>query len=286
MSRGSGRLSGIRLILLLGGLLVLALVILHFLNQRAARQGAPHGRHPPARRASPPPTIPEVRVAIVIDDVGFQEEPTLGFARLGLPITFAVLPHQRYSAGLARRLRSMGHEVILHLPMEPLGYPARDPGVGSVREGMSATEIASVVGADLLEVPGAIGLNNHMGSRATADPELMRAVLQVCGERGLYFLDSRTTPETVAYHLALRMGVRAAKRDVFLDDRRERTYIEGQVRSLLAKARLEGSAVAIGHPDAITLDALRRSADLLSGAGVRVVPASALATGDEQGVKR
>lgn len=286
MSRGPGRPSGIRLILILGGLLILALGILYLLNQRASRQGARSGRRPPTRHAPPAPSVPAVRVAIVIDDVGFQEEPTLGFARLGLPMTFAVLPHQRYSASLARRLRSMGHEVILHLPMEPLGYPARDPGAGSVHEGMSATEIASVVGVDLLEVPGAIGLNNHMGSRATADPDLMRAVLQVCGERGLYFLDSRTTAETVAYRLALQLGVRAVRRDVFLDDRRERTYIEGQVRSLLAKARQEGSAVAIGHPDAITLDALRRSTDLLRGAGVRLVPVSALATGDEQGATR
>lgn len=222
-------------------------------------------------------------IAVVIDDVGFDESMALDFARLGLPMTFAILPHQRYSLTLASRLREMGHEVILHLPMQPVGSPANDPGQGAVTEGLSRDQVRAIVEDDLESVPGAVGMNNHMGSRATSDPVLMRAVLEVTRERGLFFLDSRTTSATVAYDLALEMGIPAARRSIFLDDRRERSYIEAQVRSLLERARTEGTALAIGHPDPATLDALRESMGLLRSPDIRMVPASALAGAGGQG---
>jgi polysaccharide deacetylase 2 family uncharacterized protein YibQ len=220
---------------------------------------------------------------VVIDDVGFDESMALDFARLGLPMTFAILPHQRYSLALASRLREMGHEVILHLPMQPVGRPGSDPGEGAVIEGLSRDEIRAIVEGDLESVPGAVGLNNHMGSRATTDPILMRAVLEVARERGLFFLDSRTTSATVAYDLAVEMGIPAARRTVFLDDRRERSYIEAQVRSLLERARMEGIALAIGHPDQATLDALKESTGLLRSPDIRMVPVSTLAGTGGQG---
>jgi hypothetical protein len=222
-------------------------------------------------------------VALVIDDVGFDESIALEFADLDLPLTFAILPHQRYSLTLASRLRRMGHEVILHLPMQPIGHPGSDPGQGAVTEGLSRDEIRATVVGDLESVPGAVGLNNHMGSRATTDPILMRAVLEVAKERGLFFLDSRTTSATVAYDLAVEMGIPAVRRAVFLDDRRERSYIEAQVRSLLERARTEGFALAIGHPDPATLDALKESAGLLRSPDITMVPASTLAGAGEQG---
>jgi polysaccharide deacetylase 2 family uncharacterized protein YibQ len=220
---------------------------------------------------------------VVIDDVGFDESMALDFARLGLPMTFAILPHQRYSLALASRLREMGHEVILHLPMQPVGRPGSDPGEGAVIEGLSRDEIRAIVEGDLESVPGAVGLNNHMGSRATTDPILMRTVLEVARERGLFFLDSRTTSATVAYDLAVEMGIPAARRTVFLDDRRERSYIEAQVRSLLERARMEGIALAIGHPDQATLDALKESTGLLRSPDIRMVPVSTLAGTGGQG---
>jgi polysaccharide deacetylase 2 family uncharacterized protein YibQ len=220
---------------------------------------------------------------VVIDDVGFDESMALDFARLGLPMTFAILPHQRYSLALASRLREMGHEVILHLPMQPVGRPGSDPGEGAVTEGLSRDEIRAIVEGDLESVPGAVGLNNHMGSQATTDPILMRAVLEVTRERGLFFLDSRTTSATVAYDLAVEMGIPAARRTVFLDDRRERSYIEAQVRSLLERARMEGIALAIGHPDQATLDALKESTGLLRSPDIRMVPVSTLAGTGGQG---
>ena len=217
------------------------------------------------------------RVAIVIDDVGFEEGPALELAKAGLPLTFAVLPFQRYSQNLASRVKALGHEVILHLPMEPLAYPIRDPGEGAVGEDMSPAAISEVVRRDLDAVPGAVGVNNHMGSRATSDARIMRAVLEVVRQRGLYFLDSRTSAGTVGFDLARRMGIRAIERTVFLDDRREASYIEGQVRELLRRAREEGSAVGIGHADPVTVEALKRSSGLLRGDDIRLVPASELA---------
>ncbi|HYV85212.1 MAG TPA: divergent polysaccharide deacetylase family protein [Patescibacteria group bacterium] len=221
-------------------------------------------------------------MAIVIDDVGFDESIALEFANLGLPMTFAILPHQRYSLTLATRLRAMGHEVILHLPMQPVGYPGSDPGQGAVTEGLSRDEIRAIVMGDLDGVPGAVGLNNHMGSQATTDPVLMRAVLEVAKERGLFFLDSRTTSATIAYDLAVDMRIPATRRSVFLDDRRERSYIEAQVRSLLERARTEGSALAIGHPDEATLEALKESTGLLRSPDIKMVPASTLADAGNQ----
>lgn len=242
----------------------------------------PPARTPPDQGTPTGSDSPRL-VAVVIDDVGFDESMALDFAQLGLPMTFAILPHQRYSLTLASRLRAMGHEVILHLPMQPVGRPGSDPGQGAVTEGLSRDEIRAIVEEDLESVPGAVGLNNHMGSQATTDPVLMRAVLEVTKERGLFFLDSRTTSATVAYDLAVEMGIPAARRTVFLDDRRERSYIEAQVRSLLERARTEGIALAIGHPDQATLDALKESTGLLRSPDIRMVPASALAGTGGQG---
>ncbi len=223
------------------------------------------------------------RVAIVIDDVGFEEGPALDMASLGLPLTFAVLPFQSHTRSLASRLRASGREVILHLPMEPLAFPARNPGQGAISEKMRPAEITATVRRALDEVPEAVGVNNHMGSRVTADPVAMRAVLEVVRERGLYFLDSRTTSETVAYDMARDMGIPALERSVFLDDRREESYIEGQVRELLRRAREQGAAVGIGHADRVTAAALRGCADLLRSAEIKVVPASTLAGLDRRG---
>jgi hypothetical protein len=258
-------------------------------TRRSAR--ARPGRPLPQRNAQPdspsddraggdPDWVPAdgtARVAIVIDDVGFDPAPALELASLSIPLTFAVLPGQAFSRDLASRLAAGGHEVILHMPMEPVAYPARDPGDGAVSEAMTPEQAAEAVSSALRELPEARGLNNHMGSRITSDPVVMRAVLGVVRARGLYFLDSRTTPDTVAYDLARAMGIPALKRSVFLDDRREGSYIEGQVKSLLRKAREEGSAVAIGHANRTTAEALRRAVSLFREEEVRVVPASELA---------
>lgn len=292
--------AGLGPVLALAALVLTSLGLLEYLDHTApSRSRAGRARHttgprPPAGRgaaaggARPAPARTEGddwepagegpgRVAIVIDDVGFEEGPPLELAHLGLPLTFAILPYQRHSRTLAARLRREGHEVILHLPMEPVAYPRHDPGEGAVSEGMGPAEIADAVRRDLDQVPQAVGVNNHMGSMATADPAVMKAVLGVVKQRGLYFLDSRTSADTVGFDMARAMGIPSLERSVFLDDRREPSYIEDQVRTLLRKARAQGSAVAIGHPDPATVEGLKRSVGLLRDGGIEVVPASELA---------
>ncbi len=274
--RGRGLLA----LLVLGILAVSVFCLLRHLDRRLAGRPASARGHGAGRAPDTQGASRIHRVAIVIDDVGFDEDVALELARTGLRLTFAVLPFQRYSHDLAPRLRGLGHEVILHLPMEPLDFPLEKPGEGAVQEGMGAGAIADAVGRDLDAVPEAVGVNNHMGSKVTADPRVMRAVLQVVRDRGLYFLDSRTTADTVAFELALQMGIPAAQRTLFLDDRREGSYIEERVRELLRKAREEGSALGIGHADPVTVAALKRCARLLQSRDIRLVPASELAARD------
>src|SRR4029453_1649683 len=187
-----------------------------------------------------------------------------------------------------------GHEVLLHLPMEPEGYPRVKPGPGVILRSQSDAQgaetlesdsatVAGAAGAETLEsdlgtVPGAVGVNNHMGSAATADPRVMRVIARVLAQRGLFFLDSRTTLATVAESTAAEASVRTVARRVFLDDSPTDAAVRAQMRELLRRARQEGSAVAIGHPYAATLSVLESELpDLERREGVRLVRVSELA---------
>lgn len=157
--------------------------------------------------------------------------------------------------------------------MEPRGYPdARPgPGPGVIVRSQTDQEIAQTLAGDLASVPGAVGVNNHMGSAATADARVMRTVLKELSARGLFFLDSRTTDATVALEVARSAGVRVASRRVFLDSVATREAIEASLEELLRHARSEGFAVAVGHPYPETLAMLERELPLLAEKGVKLV---------------
>jgi hypothetical protein len=167
-------------------------------------------------------------------------------------------------------------EVMLHLPMEPHGFPQVRPGPGVLVRGQTEEEIAAIFSRDLASVPGAVGVNNHMGSAATEDPRLMRAVLREVADRGLFFLDSRTTNATVAASLARELGVPAASRQVFLDRVATEAAVRSALEDLVARARREGSAVAVAHPYPVTLAVLEEELPKLAGKGVKVVRVSEL----------
>jgi polysaccharide deacetylase 2 family uncharacterized protein YibQ len=227
----------------------------------------------PASRPAPPP--PAGRVAVIFDDAGGSLEDLEAIIALGRPVTVAVLPGLRYSREVAERAAGAGLEVFLHLPLEPEdGSKALGPG--GITVAMSDREIEASVRASLASVPGAIGVNNHMGSRGTADPRVMRAVLRVVREQDLVFVDSVTSPRTVAARLAAEMGVRTAARHVFLDNEDEPAAIRRQLRRALARARRTGEAVAIGHASRRTAQVLREMLGEFDRAGVVLVPASAL----------
>jgi len=220
----------------------------------------------------------EPRVAIVIDDLGNELAPAQRIAAWPRPVTGAVLPGLRWSADSARALTQGGHEVLLHLPMEPEGYPRVRPGPGVILRSQSDAQIADTLASDLATVPGAVGVNNHMGSAATADPRVMRAVVRLLSERGLLLLDSRTTDATVAERTAAEASVRTVARRVFLDDTITADAVRAQLQELFRRARQEQFAVAIGHPYAATLNVLEQELpEIERREGIRLVKVSELA---------
>ena len=218
---------------------------------------------------------PRIRhAALVIDDLGQDLEAARQLVQMPYPITFAVLPHLEHSAATAEAAHRAGREVMLHLPMEP--DSAARPGPGEIRVGMSRAEVVRLVDEDLRSVPFVAGVNNHMGSRATADERLMKVVIEALAERRLFFVDSRTTAQSVALEVARRRGVPATYRSVFLDDVETVPYTLGQLREFLRAIETQDAALAIGHPHPTTLAALERFLPELERHAVRMVPASQL----------
>jgi len=197
-----------------------------------------------------------LRAAIVIDDLGQDLPAAEKLLALPYPLTFSVLPRLPHSRETAEAARRAGREVMLHLPMEPLPGEHVSPGAGEVRTSMSPEELERVIGADLRTVPYAAGVNNHMGSRATADLALMAAVMDVLKAERLYFVDSRTTAATVALDAARRRGLPAFYRSVFLDDTETVPYTLERLRAFRHIIERQGAALAIGHPYPTTIAAL------------------------------
>jgi polysaccharide deacetylase 2 family uncharacterized protein YibQ len=181
----------------------------------------------------------------VIDDAGNNLRELEPFLRFPGPLTIAVLPGLPYSAEAARRIRAAGKEVFLHQPMEALG--GQNPGPGAIYSGMSPTEVRAILERNLAELGPVAGINNHQGSRITMEGRIMETVLAFCRERGIYFLDSRTTADTVAPALAREMGIPIGQRDVFLDNEPEKAAMIRALREGLKKAEQRGFAVMIGH---------------------------------------
>lgn len=231
------------------------------------------GRLPAVRDPAPVASPPRARVAIVFDDAGGQLAQLDPILALGRPVTVAVLPGLPASRMVAERARAAGLEVLLHLPLEAED-PARRLGPHGITTAMSEAAVVREVEAALASVPGAVGINGHMGSRATADPRVMRAILRVARSRGLFFVDSRTTPASVVVPLARAAGVPAAERTVFLDNAEDPEGIAVQVRRLLEVALARGEAIGIGHVQRVTADVVRALLPAFDAAGVALVPVS------------
>jgi polysaccharide deacetylase 2 family uncharacterized protein YibQ len=216
------------------------------------------------------------RLAFVIDDVGYSDGMAEQLRVLGIPLTAAIIPSAPFARSEAGKIHALGLEEIIHLPMQPRDPANHHPRGEFVLLDSSDSEIAALIANARAVVPHARGLNNHMGSLVTSDPRVMRRVLDVVKEAGLFFVDSKTAPETVAYRLAREMKIKTAIRDVFLDDVADYDHSLNQIKTLLELARQNGQALAIGHPFASTLAALRDAVPWLKQQRVEIVFASAL----------
>ena len=215
-------------------------------------------------------------MAIVIDDLGQRISHLEELASLGIPLTIAVIPGLPATAATVREASRLGIEMLLHQPMEPREEGGKNPGEGVLQVAMSGEEVRRRLREGLAAVPGAVGVNNHMGSRFTEEPAGLGALMAELKSNGLFWLDSRTTSATRGAEVARSASVPAIERDIFLDATVDPQFVRGQVRRLLATARERGAAVGIGHPHPETIAALRELRGELLGSGVTLVPLSAL----------
>jgi polysaccharide deacetylase 2 family uncharacterized protein YibQ len=277
-----------RIAVVLLSLMIVGLAVVLVSCPREKPATAPAAVHPsPAPASVAEPLGPSARpvepaergkLALIIDDAGYDLSGLQPFLDLSLPLAVAVLPNLPHSAEAARRVRTAGKELLLHLPMEPEG--SADPGPGALLTGQPAAELERLLDAALASVPGAVGVNNHMGSKATADRAFMDVLLVALDRRGLFFVDSRTTSLTVAALEAERLGVPYLSRKVFLDA--VDGDIEKSLEAAVDAAARGGSAVAIGHVQTAGLAAiLRRAADGMERSGVRPSTPSALIEAQE-----
>jgi hypothetical protein len=223
-----------------------------------------------------PPLVVKPKLAIVIDDLGYDRQPADTLYQINPLITLAILPHQAYSKEIAESAKARGQEVLLHLPLEPYHYDNYGKMPHMLLMDMAPAELKRELKYNLDNLPPAVGVNNHMGSRMTEDEAKMSIILNELKQRGLFFIDSRTTAKSKAYSLAKQLGLSAGKRDIFLDNVDEAEAIITQLNKLVARAKQRGKALGIGHPRPNTLIALKRFFQDEAFQEVQLVPASEL----------
>jgi len=215
------------------------------------------------------------KVAFIIDDLGYEIEVAKKMLELEFPLTLSILPFLKYSEYMAEEGKKNNQEIMLHLPMEP-NDSSIDPGPGAIKSYMSEEEIRQAVRGSIFDFPYVIGMNNHMGSKITEDREIMKIILEEIKRYNLFFIDSMTSKNSIAYQVAQEMGVKTAVRAVFLDNENDMEYIKGQMLEVQKIALRDGEAIAIGHSRINTFYVLKRMIPELIRAGIEIVPVSEL----------
>lgn len=213
------------------------------------------------------------QIALVIDDLGLDRKRTRQTVSLPGPLTMAFLPYARDLADQTQKARAQGHELMVHMPMEPLNAGI-DAGPNNLNTRLAEEDIKARIHWNLERFGGYVGVNNHMGSKATADEHVMEVLLAELNKREMLFLDSRTNPKSVAGKLAGRLGVPFAERNVFLDNINEKQSVLKQLEQLERLAKRTGFAVGIGHPRDGTIQALKEWLPSLESKGITLVPIS------------
>ncbi|MBI4634447.1 MAG: divergent polysaccharide deacetylase family protein [Deltaproteobacteria bacterium] len=239
-------------------------------------RGAADGDKSTKRRSSFPA---RKRMAVIIDDIGYNLAPVRELLEINAPLTFAILPQCSHSTDAAELVYRAGREILLHLPMEPHNYPDENPGPGTLFLRMSEDDIRKQVERDIESVPHCSGVNNHMGSRFMEDGEKLAMVMKILKEKGLFFIDSRTTRYSRGKELAAEMGVRFASREAFIDNDHDQNITMRNLISAGKKGTREknGTLLMIGHPYPETVKALKKAIPTLRARGFIIVPASKLA---------
>ena len=217
----------------------------------------------------------KTQIAIIIDDIGFSEYRLDKFLSIGAPFTFSILPKLPKSSFLAEKIHNEGYEVMLHQPMEPLD-PTIDPGPGALYVNDSPDRIADIIKQNISETPFVIGTNNHMGSRFTACGTEMKEALSVVRDEGLFFVDSLTTSRSTGYNTAKTMHISAVRRNVFIDNIQDETFIHLQLAKLKRLALKHGQAIGIGHPFPETAKMVKNFFQEIESTKISMVPISHL----------
>lgn len=228
------------------------------------------------RAAAVPGQTGPARLAIIIDDVGYNRRNARDFLALGVPLTFSILPQVTYSVDLAETIHRAGHEVMLHQPMQPHNSDI-DPGPGALYVQHTHAEMEAIIRRNLQELPFACGVNNHMGSLFTESQPLVREMLDIFRQHSFFFVDSFTTSRSVAFRTARELNMVSAYRNVFIDNEPEADYIHRQLHISRRRAQRTGSAIAIAHPRPETVRVLDIFLNEINGSGIELVYASAVA---------
>ncbi len=243
----------------------------------APASSAPAPSAAPARYFSSAP-----KVAIVLDDWGYNLKAIGTAVQIKEPLTLAVLPHLPYSAEVARQAHAAGHEIMLHMPMEPINdVPLEE---GTILTSMAAGEVKDLLGSAIRGIPFVRGVNNHMGSKVTKDPRTLGIVMSELKARNLFFLNSMTTGSPVGRETAGDVGLDYAERDIFLDNERTEAAILRQLEELKATAIRNGSAIGIGHDEPVTLRAIQKVLPAWRAEGIEVHKLSDLIRHNSEGV--
>ncbi len=214
------------------------------------------------------------KIALVIDDLGGERLVARELLEWDLPLTFSILPFTPHAKIIAREAHRKGKEVIVHVPMEPHGYPKIRPGEGVLLREMDEAKLLGQLSKDLEAVPYVKGVSNHMGSRLMEDPERMKIIFSELKRRGLFFLDSRTTPQTVGLQVAQSVGLKAMERTLFIDHSLNEEDIKQKIEKLIQLSLSNGKAIGIGHPHSSTIRSLKEMIPKMKEKGIEVVPLS------------
>ncbi len=233
-------------------------------------------REQPPQQAVPGGRRYKGRLAIIIDDCGYDMAPVRALTALKLPFSYAILPFKNFSSDVLEIVKNTGNVPMLHLPMEPENRSAMSEGKNTICVEMTKAKISELTRNAVNSLPGIVGVNNHQGSRAIADEAVTRTVLQELKRSGLFFVDSRTTAKSVGVKVAKQLGVRTAKNDLFLDNSSDVEAIHKQIYAALEMAERNGSAIAICHARPNTVKAWQLYADEIRATGITFVPVTDL----------